>query len=83
MNQLKQFKGEVEVNESYFGPRRMRGMATKRGRGIHRQPVFGIYERPGRVYTEIIPAVSERPCTASFLKKWRSLHHLLRLLERL
>ncbi len=55
MKQLKQFKGEVEVDESYFGPRRVRGMATRRGRGTHRQPVFGIYERKGRVYTEIIP----------------------------
>lgn len=55
MNKLQQFKGEVEVDESYFGPRRARGIATRRGRGTHKQPVFGIYERQGEVYTEIIP----------------------------
>ena len=58
--QLKHFIGEVEVDESYFGPRRIKGRATKRGRGTHRQPVFGIYERHGRVYTEIIPDCSVR-----------------------
>lgn len=51
----KKFVGEVEVDESYFGPRRIKGRSTRRGRGTHRQPVFGIYERNGRVYTEIIP----------------------------
>lgn len=55
LSEFSQFIGEVEVDESYFGPRRVRGMATKRGRGTHRQPVFGIFERNGRVYTEIIP----------------------------
>lgn len=49
-------QGEVELDESYFGPRRVKGTAvTKRGRGTHRQPVFGIFERNGRVFTEIIP----------------------------
>jgi len=52
---MKKFVGEVEVDGSYFGPRRVKGKSTKRGRGIHRQPVFGIYERNGRVYTEINP----------------------------
>lgn len=47
--------GEIEIDESYFGPKRVKGIAvTKRGRGTHRQPVFGIFERNGRVYTEII-----------------------------
>jgi transposase-like protein len=27
----------------------------KRGRGTLKQPVFGIFERNGRVYTEIVP----------------------------
>jgi transposase-like protein len=45
--------GEVEVDESYFGPRRVRG---KRGRGAARKTiVFGIFKRGGRVYTEIVP----------------------------
>lgn len=52
---LQQFVGEIEIDESYFGPRRLKGLATRRGRGTHRQPVFGIYERSGRVYTEVIP----------------------------
>jgi len=51
---MKKFAVGVEIDESYFGPRRIKGRSTKRGRGIHKQPVFGIYERNGRVYTEII-----------------------------
>ena len=47
------FRGEVEVDESYFGPRRVRG---KRGRGAGGKTiVFGIFQREGRVYTEIVP----------------------------
>ncbi len=45
--------GEVEVDESYFGPRRVRG---KRGRGAGgRTIVFGIFQRNGYVYTQIVP----------------------------
>lgn len=49
--------GAVEVDESYFGARRIRGYygKLKRGRGTLKQPVFGVFERNGRVYTEIIP----------------------------
>ena len=40
------FKGEIEVDESYFGPRRQRGV---RGRGASKKiPVFGILKRNGR-----------------------------------
>ena len=47
------FSGEVELDESYFGARRVRG---KRGRGARGKTiVFGIYKRNGRVYTEIVP----------------------------
>jgi len=50
--------GDVEVDESYFGPRRVRG---KRGRGAGGKTiVFGIFEREGRVYTEIIPDARTR-----------------------
>jgi len=46
-------QGEVEVDESYFGPRRVRG---KRGRGAgSKTPVFGLLKRQGKVYTEIVP----------------------------
>lgn len=45
--------GEVEVDESYFGPRRVRG---KHGRGAgNKTPVFGLLKRQGKVYTEIVP----------------------------
>ena len=47
------FKGEIEVDESYFGAKRVRG---KRGRGAAgKTPVFGILQRKGKVYTEIVP----------------------------
>jgi len=47
------FSGDVEVDESYFGARRVKG---KRGRGARGKTiVFGIYKRNGCVYTEIIP----------------------------
>jgi len=56
-NDLEKFFGIVEVDESYFGPRRLRGIAgpQKPGRGTWKRPVFGIFERDGRVYTEIVP----------------------------
>lgn len=55
------FGGEVEVDESYFGARRVRG---KRGRGAGgKQIVFGIFKRNGSVYTEIVPN-----CTAKTLQ---------------
>ena len=47
------FGGVVEVDESYFGARRVRG---KRGRGAAGKTiVFGIFKRNGSVYTEIVP----------------------------
>ena len=47
------FQGEVEVDESYFGGHRIKG---KRGRGAAgKKVVFGILERGGNVYTEIVP----------------------------
>ena len=48
--------GVVEVDESWFGPRNMRG---KRGRGAYGKTiVFGIFERAGQVYTEVVPDCS-------------------------
>ena len=47
------YAGEVELDESYFGPKRIRG---KRGRGAGQKTiVFGIFKRNGKVYTEIVP----------------------------
>ncbi len=50
------FVGEIEVDESYFGARRVKG---KRGRGAYGKTiVFGIFKRNGKVYTEIVPNAS-------------------------
>ena len=47
------FGGEVEVDESYFGARRIKG---KRGRGAYGKTiVFGLFQRNGQVYTELVP----------------------------
>src|SRR5919107_1686399 len=54
--------GEVEVDESYFGARRVRG---KRGRGAGGKTiVFGLLKRDGRVYTEIVPDCKKVPLRA-------------------
>lgn len=48
-----QIKNGIEIDESYFGPRRQRG---KRGRGASKKIiVFGLLKRKGKVYTSIIP----------------------------
>lgn len=52
------FGGEVEVDESYFGARRVRG---KRGRGASGKTiVFGVFKRNGCVYTEVVPDCKKR-----------------------
>jgi transposase len=49
------YSGQVEIDESYFGPRRVRG---KRGRGAAGKTiVFGVFKRNGSVYTQILPNV--------------------------
>jgi transposase-like protein len=51
------FSGTVEVDESYFGPRRVKGKA---GRGAGRKTiVFGLFKRKGKVYTELVPDCSK------------------------
>ncbi|WP_323041435.1 IS1595 family transposase [Gemmobacter sp.] len=46
------FRGQVEIDESCFGPSRTHG---HRGRGNPRKvPVFGILERGGRVHCQIV-----------------------------
>jgi transposase len=53
---------EVEVDESYFGARRVRG---KRGRGASGKTiVFGIFKRNGCVYTEVVPNCKKRTLQA-------------------
>lgn len=61
------FSGEVEVDESYFGARRVRG---KKGRGAGGKTiVFGILERRGKVYTEIVPDASKKQLQAAIRGK--------------
>ena len=51
------FEGVLEADESYFGPRRVRG---KRGRGANGKTiVFGLLKRGNEVYTEIVPNASK------------------------
>ena len=56
------FGGEVEVDESYFGARRVRG---NRGRGASGKTiVFGIFKRNGCVYTKVVPDCRKRTLLA-------------------
>jgi transposase len=49
--------GEFELDESYFGARRVRG---KRGRGAAgKTPVFGLLKRDGKVLVEIVKNCSK------------------------
>ena len=44
--------GDIEIDESYLGPKRIRG---KRGRGAgHKIPVFGLLKRDSAIYVEIV-----------------------------
>lgn len=58
----KKFLGDIELDESYFGAKRIRGFhgKLKRGRGTNKKPVFGVFKRENlegkeRIYTEIVP----------------------------
>ena len=45
-------QGEIEIDESYFGAKRVRG---KRGRGAGRKtPIFGMLKRNGCVWTQVV-----------------------------
>ena len=58
VEEARPFAGEVEVDESYFGPRRVRG---KRGRGAGgKTPVIGLLKRGGKVFTEIVENCSKQ-----------------------
>ena len=48
--------GEFELDENYFGARRVRG---KKGRGAAgKTPVFGLLKRKGKVFVTIVPNCS-------------------------
>jgi len=59
LEERKQVMGNgIEIDESYFGPRRQRG---KKGRGARKKIiVLGIRKRNGKVYSEIIPDASKK-----------------------
>jgi transposase len=58
VEEARPFAGEVEIDESYFGPRRVRG---KRGRGAGgKTPVIGLLKRGGKVFTEIVENCSKQ-----------------------
>ena len=51
-------KGEIEIDESYFGAKRIRGI---RGRGFYGKTiVFGFKQRKGKVYTQVIKNCSQK-----------------------
>lgn len=59
--------GEVEIDESYFGPRRVKG---KRGRGAgDKIPVFGILKRHGQVFITTVPNCSRHELLPIILGK--------------
>jgi transposase len=78
--------GEVEVDESYFGARRVRG---KRGRGASgKVPVIGLLKRKGKVYTRVVrncsreqllPIIKGKVLSEStvFTDAWRSYDSLI------
>jgi transposase len=54
--------GEFELDESYFGAKRVRG---KRGRGAAgKTPVFGLLKRNGNVYVEVVKNCSKEALMA-------------------
>lgn len=62
-----QFKGTVEMDETYVGgqwrnkPARIRRLGTKRGHGTSKQAIFGIYHRKSKqVFVQFVPDLSSR-----------------------
>jgi len=59
-------KGIIEMDETYFGGKRK----GKRGRGaFNKVPVFGILERNGRVFVNVLPDVSADSILSVAVKK--------------
>ena len=52
LDELRPFAGEIEIDESNFGPRRVRG---KRGRGAGgKTPVPGLHKRGAQVFVSVV-----------------------------
>jgi len=57
IEESKPFLGNIEVEESYFGPRRVR---VKRGRGASGKiPVLGLHKPQGRVFLSVVKNCSK------------------------
>ena len=70
---ISKFRGEIEIDESCFKAKRVRG---KRGRGVSgKKLVFGMLKRDGKVYTQIV-----KNCFAGELMPIASLIALLFIL---
>lgn len=55
--EVMRLSGDIEVDESYFGARRVRG---RRGRGAAgKTPVFGLLKRGGKVFVAVVPNCSK------------------------
>jgi transposase len=60
-----ELKGIVEADESYFGGvnrkrnKKYRKQGVGRGRGTDKSPVFGIRERKGKVYIDVLKDITE------------------------
>lgn len=62
------FKGEIELDETYFGGRR-KGKRGRRAAG--KVPVFGVYERNGTVRVEVVKSVTAESLLNMTIKKVR------------
>ena len=70
------FSGDIEVDESFFGARRVKG---KRGRGASGKTiVFGLLKRNGKVYTRNVPNCSRATLQAVIRGKLDLKHDPLR-----
>jgi transposase len=57
LNEMDMISGEIELDESYFGAKRVRG---KRGRGAAgKTPVFGVLKRHGKVFVTVVKNCSK------------------------
>jgi transposase len=73
--------GIVEVDESYFGPRRVCG---KRGRGAGRKiPVIGLLKRADKGFVQIVPNCSKTELLRGFTARSKARDHPHRRLEGL
>lgn len=55
-HELSPFVEHIEVDESCFGARQVKGKQARDARG--KTIVFGLFKRQGKVYTEIVPDCS-------------------------